>query len=222
VEEIFVGTLIIKELMPRTSYAVIDDNDLQIARDDRIRKQVSAPAALTTEGSYADRIVLRWASNPEPEIRGYCVYRNNSIDGEFSKIKTIKGRDNTVYEDRDEMMEGVTYYYAVSAYTRYDAEGLRSEVIPGKTKKGVSPPDNFRSEGVNTGEINLKWSKSGLDPDLNKYIIYRSEAAGGQHNEIATLDREIDTYIDRQNLKDGQSYYYVIAGRSRYGSIGDL
>lgn len=60
------------------------------------------------------------------------------------------------------------------------------------------------------------------DPDIKSYIIYRAETEGGQFTEIAHVDSDTGTYVDRENLKDGKTYFYKIAVKSRHGSIGEL
>ncbi|MBI4688768.1 MAG: PEGA domain-containing protein [Nitrospirae bacterium] len=136
IEEIFVGTIKVKELMPRTAYAAISDTDIPITKNDRIRKQVSVPAGVVTEGNSAKKITLRWTPNREPEVEGYRIFRSPKSDGNYQKIGEVDGRDNTLYEDNEDMAEGLTFYYKVAAFNIFGTNGLMSEPVVGKTKVG--------------------------------------------------------------------------------------
>jgi len=71
-----------------------------------------------------DRAVyLYWEPNSEPDLAGYRVYRNNAPSGYFKLIADVK---EPYYVDRD-VQNGVTYYYAVSAYDRNGNESELSE-----------------------------------------------------------------------------------------------
>ncbi len=220
-EEIFVGTIKVKELMPKTAYATVYDAVMPVARNDRIRKVVSAPMDVVTEGSYATKIILRWSPNREPEVKGYRIFRSSEIDRNYKKIAEIEGRDNTSYEDTDDMMEGLTYYYKISAFNIFDIDSMMSEPIVGKTKRAGAPPEDIRVDGIGIREVRLTWSIRNQDPDTKRYIIYRADSETGQFVKIEEVDGETNSYTDRENLKDGKTYYYKIASKSRHGSIGE-
>jgi len=221
IEEIFVGTIEVEEILQRTSYAEMKKINMPFSINDRIRKRVSAPSGLKTEGRYATKVILRWNPNPEPEVKGYHIYRGTSPDGEYSLIKRVRGKGNTVFEDTKDMKEGLIFYYKVAAFNILDTEGLMSEPVEGRTKKGVVPPKDLRVDGTRIREVYLKWDISEIDPDIDKYIVYRSERWDGPFTEIARVKKNKDYYIDREDLKDGVLYYYYLAGYSQYGSIGE-
>ena len=129
IEEIFIGTIRIRELMPRTAYAIADSTVFPIVNKDGIRKVASAPLGAATEGTYATKINLRWAPNREPEVRGYHIFRSPTVDGTYQKIGQIDGRDNTHYEDTDDMREGLTFYYKITAFNILGTESQMSELI---------------------------------------------------------------------------------------------
>jgi fibronectin type 3 domain-containing protein/tetratricopeptide (TPR) repeat protein len=222
IEEIFVGTIKIRELMPHTAYATVDSTVVPIVKNDRIRKVPSTPSGALTEGTHATKILLRWAPNREPEVEGYRIFRSSTIDGNYKKVGQINGRDNTFYEDTDDMREGLTFYYKITAFNILGADSLMSEPIVGKTKKVGPPPENMKVEGMKVREVHLRWDIIKQDPEIKNYIIYRTETEGGQFTEIAHVDRDTETYVDRENLKDDKTYFYKIAVKSSHGSIGEL
>lgn len=222
IQELFVGTLRVVELLPKTSYATMDEAVIPVAKNDRIRKLVSAPTGIASEGSHATKIVLKWAPNREPEIRGYRIFKSFAPDGNYKQIAEIEGRDNTIFEDSDDMKEGIAVYYRIAAFNIFNTNGLMSETFIGKTKKGIAPPVGLRSDGIGMREIKLKWDVSKQDPDLEKHILYRSETESGKYTEIGQTGKDIDAFTDNEGLKDGKTYYYKIAGRSVHGTIGEL
>jgi fibronectin type 3 domain-containing protein len=222
IEETFIGTIVIRELMSHTAYATVSKPVIPVTKNDRIRKVPSAPKAGTTEGNYAAKIVLKWAPNSEPEVEGYRIFRSSAIDGNYQKIEEITGRDNTIYEDTDDMRDGLTYYYKIAAYNILGAESQKSEPILGRTKNVGPPPAHITTEGVCVREVHLRWDTIKQDPDTKSYIVYRSDTEKGQYREIAQVDSDTGTYTDRKNLEDGKAYFYKIAARSRHGSLGDL
>lgn len=222
IEEMFVGTIKIRELMPRTAYATVDSTVTPLVKNDRIRKVAAVPSGAVTEGTYATKIHLRWAPNREPEVRGYQIFRSRTVDGNYQKIGQIDGRDNTFYEDTDDMREGLTFYYKITAFNILGAESPMSEPIVGKTKKVGAPPENMKAEGIRVREVHLKWDIIKQDPDIKSFVLYRTDAEKGQFVELTQVDKDTETYIDRENLKDGKTYFYKIAVKSGHGSIGEL
>jgi hypothetical protein len=134
IEEILVGTIEITELLPRTAYAEVDDDYIPLKENDRIRKVAAIPEGVMTEGSYADKIILRWFPNTEPEVKGYRIYRSTTPNGTYRNVGRTRGRDNTVYKDHRDMKPGVTYYYRVSAYNILGKDSEMSKPAAGKTR----------------------------------------------------------------------------------------
>lgn len=66
-------------------------------------------------------VYLFWNPNREPDLAGYRIYRNNAPSGYFRLIAGVK---EPYYVDRD-VENGITYFYAVSAY---DTAGNESDL----------------------------------------------------------------------------------------------
>lgn len=222
IEEAVIGVIKVKELMPRTASAEIDESESGMFKNDRIRKHASAVAGVVTEGNYAAKIILRWAPNREPEVKGYRIYRSPKIDGIYQRADEIDGRDNTSFEDTEDMKEGISFYYKVAAFNMLGTDGIMSEPVPGKTKSGVLPPENVRVEEATINQVQLRWSISRQDPDIESYIIFRSETEAGQFVEAGRVDRETDNYTDKEDIRQGKIYFYRVASKSKHGSTGPL
>jgi hypothetical protein len=134
IEEVLVGTIEITELMPKTAYAEVDDDYLPLMENDRIRKVVSAPKGVTTDGTDGDNIVVKWYPNTEPEVKGYRIYRSSHANGTYERIGSTRGRDNISYKDDDDIRPGVTYYYRITAYNILDRDSEMSQPVAGTAK----------------------------------------------------------------------------------------
>jgi len=108
----------------------------------------AAPQAVKTVTGDA-RVTITWLRNTEPDLAGYRVYRGtDSYEGPFSPLGTTSSLgwvDQTV-------INGATYFYAVSAF---DAAGNEGELSAENTF------DTPRPEGTN-----VTLTPSSLEPDL--------------------------------------------------------
>jgi hypothetical protein len=135
IEEILVGTIKITELMPRTSYAKVDDDFIPLQENDRIRKVVSAPKGLSAEGISNDEIRLKWYPNTEPEVKGYKIFRSSEANGTYKRIGSVRGRDNISFTDDEDIRPDVTYYYRIVASNILDNDSGMSEPAAGTARK---------------------------------------------------------------------------------------
>jgi hypothetical protein len=76
--------------------------------------------AFTVTGN--EQVSIYWYPNTEPDLRGYRIYRNDRPDGHYRMIGEV-GTSSTSYID-DELDNGDTWYYGITAY---DREGLESD-----------------------------------------------------------------------------------------------
>jgi hypothetical protein len=111
----------------------------------------AAPQGLAT--SAGDQAVyLSWYPNTEPDLSGYNVYYSLSYSGTYHLIGTTS---STQFTD-DQVRNGSTYYYAITAFNRHgDESNLTDEVA------AVTP----RPEGYDVflADYRTNPSNSGLD-----------------------------------------------------------
>jgi hypothetical protein len=133
----------------------------------------AAPTGLTSVTG--DRAVyLYWNPNKEKDLAGYRVYRNTAPSGYFMMIADV--RENS-YVDRD-VENGITYYYAVSAY---DSAGNESE---------LSQEDCFdtpRPEGYN-----MKIYEKDYLPSFSGYCF-------NKYSPVPYSSADADFYFDVQS-----------------------
>jgi hypothetical protein len=81
----------------------------------------AVPTGVTsTTGDH--RVRIDWNPVRENDVSGYGVYRSFTSDGQYDRIATVRGNENTSHVDEN-VTNGVTYYYAVDAF---DAAGHES------------------------------------------------------------------------------------------------
>lgn len=85
--------------------------------DDVIYVQDGPPAVPTGVGTVTgdEWVEIFWSPVRENDVAGYGVYRSSTVDGQYDRIATVHGFDNTTHTDND-VSNGVTYYYAVDAF----------------------------------------------------------------------------------------------------------
>lgn len=116
----------------------------------------SAPAA--PRGVYSisgdGMVTIKWYPNQEKDLNGYVIYKGTSAKGEYKEIDTV-GPEVTIYVD-DEVKNGNTYYYAVSAF---DFDNNESDLSP-EIIEDTPRPDG---QGVKLRDYDNSPNISGFD-----------------------------------------------------------
>jgi hypothetical protein len=74
-------------------------------------------ASITGDGY----VMVYWNDVYEDDVAGYGVYRSRYDDGPYRRIGDVDWDDETVFYD-EEVINGLTYFYAVDAYDYYGNE----------------------------------------------------------------------------------------------------
>ena len=106
--------------------------------------------SVTGDGS----VTLYWYPNQESDLDGYVIYRGLNETGDYVEIATV-GAEPTNYVDRD-VENGVTYYYAVSAF---DLDGNESDLSP----EIVDDTPRPEGRGVTLRDYIMRPNSSGFD-----------------------------------------------------------
>ncbi|CAF3870572.1 unnamed protein product, partial [Rotaria sp. Silwood1] len=159
-------------------------------------------------GHESASIDLSWAS--VVGATGYEIQRSSTNNDEaiFTRIATISKTSTTTYIDKLNLINGQTYYYKI-APSDSRSTGRFSSII--QTKPQLAQPDNFKAVTAHeSASICLTWTSV---VGATGYEIQRSSTNddGATFNRIATISNTWpNTYIDKSNLVNGQSYYYKI------------
>ncbi len=107
------------------------------------------------------QVELWWNGNPEDDIAGYNIYSTTSAGGRFRLIGTSR---TPQYFD-DHLANGVTYYYAISAY---DRDGNESELTRANVY-AIPRPEGF---SIALFDYKLYPNTSGYDFSSNTFGKY--------------------------------------------------
>lgn len=160
-------------------------------------------------------VELRW-SPPEHDgrspILGYRIHRG-PVSSNLSLLAAVDG-STTRYRDTG-VRNGTTYFYALSAFNRFE-EGLMSEVVRAAPESVPGPPLNLTAR-PNDRTVILYWSPPENDGGWRvfEYRIYRGMEPGGLH-PFATRNADATTFQDI-GLENGASYFYAVSAVNRLG-----
>jgi len=124
--------------------------------DEVVATDNTAPAA--PRGVYSisgdNQVFVKWYPNQEKDLKGYVIYRSLQKNADYKEIDTV-GAKVFSYVD-DNVKNGTTYYYAVSAF---DYDGNESDLSPDIVE------DTPRPEGgaVKLIDYSIDPSRSGFD-----------------------------------------------------------
>ena len=96
------------------------DTCYEICYDDQPPAVPTGVGSITGDGY----VVVYWNPVYEEVLAGYGVYRSRYDEGPYRRIGTVGRDDETVFYDED-VINGLTYYYAVDAF---DYSGNESEL----------------------------------------------------------------------------------------------
>ncbi|MEO0276397.1 MAG: hypothetical protein ABIM60_06430 [candidate division WOR-3 bacterium] len=117
------------------------------------------------------KVYLYWIPNPEPDLAGYRVWRSYSPDGPYRVI----GETNCESFVDFDVINGVTYYYAVTAF---DFNGNESEfsyeiVFDTPRPEGIEYLESYTQDpdeaGYDFSEYEVKYY---LDPETDFFYEY--------------------------------------------------
>ena len=153
------------------------------------------PPILNIDATYG-LVNLAWST--VATATNYNVKRSTTSGSET----TIFSTPNTNYTDTN-VLDGLTYYYAVSAVNT-TGEGQNSAEVSGMPL--FSPtPTNLIVTATNYGSISLAWAPS---TGATSYNLKRSTSSGGPYTNIVNTASLI--YTDT-GLDNGATYYYVVS-----------
>ncbi|MFW6176724.1 MAG: fibronectin type III domain-containing protein, partial [Thermoplasmatota archaeon] len=166
----------------------------------------SAPKNVKAE-SHPKRVKLSW---DEPnndggnEIIEYNIYRGNSSSS--LSFLTSLGSSEEQYNDT-EVVNGETYYYQISAVSKY-VEGEKSSIVNATPhNEPPDPPDDFMTSQFESNVL-LNWSEPSYvgGSEITNYNIYRGETENNI-SLLTSVDSNDTDYIDN-SIEKGVTYYY--------------
>lgn len=177
----------------------------------------SVPTRLNIYYSQDGAIGLEWYPNPEPDIKGYNVYRKIN-DGSYSFLKFTKN----FYLVDDSLSYNDTYFYKVSAIDNGDLESQASVEVSAMPLNKTPPKSpgglviNARNWEGNVS-VHLEWNKN-TESDVADYLVYRDTLQGfiPDSSKLVGLTDKIE-FSDTTGLKFYTNYFYRIKAVDKGG-----
>lgn len=193
-----------------------------IAETYGLKKKVTLDKTKITQltGKNSDYTYLKWKK--VSGASGYEIYRSTSKDKDFKKIKTISKGSTVTYKDKS-VKAGKTYYYKIRGFKTSGGETVKAGYSPVQKVKVLKKTSSVTVSATKS-QVKLKWKKvSGAA----KYQIYRSTKKNGTYKKVATVKKNVLTYIDKSVSKNKTYYYKVRAvgdgvGGSTYSSYSSV
>ena len=165
----------------------------------------ATPAISSVKRASYDSLKISWKKIAG--ATGYRVYRSTSANGEYKKIKTLKGGSKLSYTD-DGLTCGKKYYYKVRAYRTSKLKKTFSWASAAVSGRTTPAKVNFNEETMSWySSVDLYWDKS---KGATGYVIYRSTSSKSGYKLVKTIKSAKTTKWTNTGLKVNIKYYYKI------------
>ncbi|MCK4732664.1 MAG: fibronectin type III domain-containing protein, partial [Methanophagales archaeon] len=148
----------------------------------------------------------------------YKIYRGTSSGAETLYYTTSTA--GTTFNNCDNIVNGVTYYYKVKAVNAVGDSDFSNEVsaTPPPEVAVSSPPRNLRVTEVGSGYVKIAWDTPSSDggSSITNYKIYRGTSSGAE-TLYYTTSTAGTTFRNTANLVDGVTYYYKVTAVNSVG-----
>jgi outer membrane protein assembly factor BamB len=164
-----------------------------------------APALSATAGNATTHLSWTAPSDGGSPITGYRIYRATASGGE-TLLTPVSG--STLSYDDNNLTNGTTYYYRVSAVNGAGEGALSNEASA--TPQGGAPSAPTLSASAGNATVHLSWTapSDGGSP-ITGYRIYRATASGGE--KFLRLVNASTLSFDDNSVSNGTTYYYRVS-----------
>ena len=172
------------------------------------------PANLQAQGGLVKSVKISWTPLEDPDVGGYNIYRGPD-NSNMKKIATIREYKSSAYLDKGEAFtpldDGRNYFYAITGFNLFDAEGKLSAYVQASTKPRPAAVKGL-SASAGTDHILISWEKN-PETDIKSNYVYRNEN-GGSWSNLRELNLGQTSYKDFE-LKPERSYGYRIIAEDK-------
>ena len=187
--------------------------------------KISAKKPTISDVKSAGYNMLKVTWKAVPGAVSYEIYRSNSKNGSYTKVKTIDEVKTVSWTDKN-VTTGKTYYYKIKATVALEGGTTGTGSASGaKSGKAVPAATTLKAK-AGAKQIKLTWSKvSGA----SGYELYRSTSEDGKYSKIKTVTKgSVKSYTDKSKVSSGKMYYYKIRayrkveGKKVYGEYSKI
>jgi choice-of-anchor A domain-containing protein len=171
-----------------------------------------APTGLTANPG-SQQVTLTWTA--AAGATSYEVSRSATSGTGYTLVGTVNAPTTTFLDSDGTLVNGVTYYYVVTAHNGICGSPDSAEVsaMPGCTPPAV-PTGVTATANNNDGSITVAW---GPVTGTTGYTVSRSTAANGTYSPVST-NQTNTTYTDSTGLTSGTTYYYEVSANNAGGT----
>ena len=179
-----------------------------------------APTGLSAQSGMVKSVRLSWTPLEDPDVGGYLIYRGTEAK-RLERIDKVRGHNtDSVVDDGtgfEYLEDGQTYFYAVEAFNRFNADGALSAVVSGKTKPRPRAIQGLTAAAQGQ-RIVVNWNRN-PETDIRTNALYRSQDQGSW-SKIETLPPG-QTQFQDSDLKPGVTYRYQLIAEDSDGLKSD-
>lgn len=180
-------------------------------------------AGATAGSGKVRRIPVSWQVHPLGGVSGYTLQRAIAKEGPYQVIATLNDRQQTSYLDTG-LTDKTTYWYRIVAFSKELGTGGPSDEVSATTRDLPPVPLNLSALQGEPRRVTLAWDSTTVpDDELLGFYLYRGEPGQEKLARIAELAPDQRAYRDdKEQLKDGTAYSYVIASFNAGGAVSPL
>lgn len=171
----------------------------------------------SVEGRTAKKAKIKYAvSNGSNQIKvnwgavsgayGYRIKRSTSKNGTYKVVATLKGKNNTTYQDK-KLKTAKTYYYKIETINKVNGKkgySGNSAAVSAKTLKTTSIT---AVKATGSTSVRLEWKA--VD-GASGYQIYRSTSKDSGYKKVGQVKGKNTKKYEDKTLEAGKTYYYQV------------
>lgn len=169
------------------------------------------------EGRTAKKAKIKYAvSNGSEQIEvnwgavsgayGYRIKRSTSKNGTYKVVATLKGKNNTTYQDKN-LKTAKTYYYKVETINKVNGKKGYSGDSAAVSAKTLKTTSITAVKATGSTSVKLEWKA--VD-GASGYQVYRSASKDSGYKKVGQVKgKNTKTYEDK-TLEAGKTYYYQV------------
>lgn len=187
------------------------------------------PLNLQAVSGLVKSVNITWSPLDDKDVGGYNIYRgidNNNM----KKIASVKDYKSNTYLDKGEVFipleDGKNYFYAITSFNLFDAEGKISSYVKAETKPRPASVKKL-SASAGTDHILINWEKN-TESDIKLNLLLRSVSGGGTFSTltVGTWSKIAELPVSHTNFKDFDlkpetGYSYRIISEDKDGLKSD-
>ncbi|MBQ9531128.1 MAG: fibronectin type III domain-containing protein [Eubacterium sp.] len=172
--------------------------------------KTALPPTLTKLNFSIESLGLNLKWNALNDITGVRIYKSDSSNGTFSKIKTITDKTVESYLDK-KIAYGKRYYYKIERYIKSGSNeySTTSKAISGKYLLS-SPTITFKNNSATS--VELTFNASGKNDFFNYYLTDQNAKT------VVSLSKTVENSITLKDLTPGEKYNFSCRQSTPVGS----